>query len=91
MTPLGPVKRHFWLVQRMARALGVDLGAKVASGRLSAPEHADMVTRCRGCDCADACEARLDRLSRETGLRFSLPEGCENRVLFGALAGHGLD
>ena len=34
MKPLGPVRRHYWLLQDMAQATGVDLSAAVENGTL---------------------------------------------------------
>lgn len=47
--PLGDATRHYWLVQDMARAAGVDLAAEAAAGRLDQAQWAGMVERCRGC------------------------------------------
>ena len=50
MRPMGDTRAHFWLMMRMSKTVGVDLGEALREGRLSARSYADAVTRCRGCD-----------------------------------------
>ncbi|MGH1424474.1 MAG: DUF6455 family protein [Pseudooceanicola sp.] len=86
MKPLGDVKRHFWLVKRMAKANGVDVNAAVRSGQLSESDWADVVTRCRTCSHPDTCEYRLaeGELAQDHAPR--IPDFCENRDLFRSLS-----
>lgn len=86
MRPLGDVKRHFWLVQRMARTVGVDLGDAMRDGRISAEDHAETVTRCRGCACAGTCSDWLDTAELEPRTARAAPGYCENEAMFRNLA-----
>jgi hypothetical protein len=72
---LGPEKDHFWLVQRMAKATGVDLVKAWDSGILTADDWAGIVTRCRGCSWTDGCDRFLD--TPNAGNRAA-PEPCLN-------------
>lgn len=75
--PLGSETEHYWRVQRMAKATGVDL---VAAWDAEAIDHAAwsrIVTRCRGCDWAEGCHRWLDKPVE--GLR-ACPEPCVNRA-----------
>ncbi|KPP83331.1 MAG: hypothetical protein HLUCCO07_12710 [Rhodobacteraceae bacterium HLUCCO07] len=58
MKPLGDMRRHFWMVQKMARAQGLDLAGAMARGDLDQAEWAGIVKRCQSCDGAAHC-ARL--------------------------------
>lgn len=80
--PLGDQTEHYWRVQRMARATGLDLVEAQQDGALDPRHWAGMVRRCRGCAWAEACGRWLDR--PEVSPR-PLPEGCANRRLFGTL------
>lgn len=78
-TVLGDEVRHYWLVQRMARATGTDLVAATRQGDLDQKTWAGMVQRCRGCDWASECQRWLDcpdEAPRAT------PETCQNRKMF---------
>ena len=74
--PLGPERRHYWLVLRMADAAGIDLAQAAREGRLTQTDWAAMVTRCRACTCLDGCARFLDRPA--DGPR-PIPEACLNR------------
>jgi len=79
MRTLGDTTTHYFLLQRMARAIGADLTA------LEGEAWAGAVTRCRGCASADTCTARLGRAEATgAGLRAP-PQACENRAMLRAL------
>jgi hypothetical protein len=85
-TPLGPKQRHYWLVMRMAQSAGVDLVAAMREGQLTQAEWAGMVTRCRGCDCVEACHRWL---ADPSDAPRAVPEGCLNGDRLGALRTEG--
>ncbi len=74
---LGPENEHFWLVQRMAKATGIDLVKAADVDLMTQKDWADIVTHCRGCNWSDGCGRWLDK-PRE-GLR-DLPQPCVNRT-----------
>lgn len=74
MKPLGDIKRHYWLAQRMAKATGADLVAAHQSGELPQGEWAQMVQTCRGCDWTEGCEHWL----RANETSEVVPEDCAN-------------
>lgn len=78
MKPLGSLKRHFWLVKRMAKTTGVDLAQARAEGTLTQKEWAGMVGRCRTCSAPGACAKWLDMAALEGGAEVQ-PAYCENR------------
>ncbi len=80
--PLGPPGKHFWRVQKMAKATGVDLVAARETDALSQSDWAGMVTRCRSCDCVEGC-ARF--LARAEDGKEAAPDGCMNQKRFNAL------
>ncbi len=43
MRPMGDTRAHFWLMMRMSKTVGVDLGEALREGRLSARSYADAV------------------------------------------------
>ena len=71
MRPMGDTRAHFWLMMRMSKTVGVDLGEALREGRLSARSYADAVTRCRGCD--------------QTETAADTPAYCRNAELFDGL------
>lgn len=81
MKPLGDPLSHFWLVQDMARTADVDLSGLRASGRLSAEDWAQMVTRCRGCAWTKDCKRWLAATQDDA----EVPPACANRAAFDAL------
>lgn len=78
---LGSETEHFWLVQRMAKATGVDLVKAMDDGRLSHSDWSGIVTRCRTCQWVEGCDRFL---SLPDGAARDLPEPCLNA---GRLAG----
>lgn len=87
--PLGPLRRHYWLLQRMARVTGADTAGAWAEGRLAAPEWRAMVDRCRACDSPGRCGRWLDLHERENGAAVAPPQGCCNRDCLSRLSEHG--
>ena len=81
MKPLGKVRRHYWLVKRMAGLNGLDLAQASARGDLDQEAWADVVQRCRTCVWTAGCERYLARA--EGG--EDLPEKCLNRVSLATL------
>ncbi|GAA4221009.1 hypothetical protein GGQ68_000329 [Sagittula marina] len=73
---LGAEIDHYWLVQRMAKATGVDLVRAMDAGVLDHDTWAGIVTRCRGCQWAEGCDHWLATPSKDTR---ALPEPCLNR------------
>ncbi len=86
MKPLGDVRRHFFLVKRMARVTGADIDSARLNGWLDDEEWAATVTRCRGCACAEACECWLSEGEKAGAGRRSVPTACENRDLLRSLS-----
>lgn len=80
MKPLGDMRRHFWLAQKMARAQGLDLAGAMARGDLNQAEWAGIVARCQGCNGSETCARALAR----DGLD-EVPDYCRNRQRFGIL------
>jgi len=79
MNTLGEARRHFWLTVGMSRRIGVDLNEAIHAQRLTTTDYTDMVTRCRGCDWADACE---DWQAAQKGAISECPRTCLNRSLW---------
>lgn len=82
MKPLRDTTEHYWLVQRMAKALDRDLPAAMSEGRLESGDWAAMVERCRGCEVTCACRDWLDRAEIEGEARAKAIRGCENALVF---------
>ena len=77
--PLGNPALHFGLTRLAAANLGVCMNSALGSGALSAKGHAEMITRCRACPFAQACEAVL--------VAGEVPAECPNRGVFEGLVG----
>ncbi|MCG7493735.1 DUF6455 family protein [Thalassobius sp. Cn5-15] len=60
-TTLGCPELHFWLNRSVARAVGVNLSEAMAEGDLTPQGYAEMVTRCRQCHQATACQEWLSQ------------------------------
>lgn len=82
--PLGDIRHHFLLAQSMAKVTGVDLIHAMHEGHISQGTWANAVTRCRGCDWAEPCEAWL---AAQNGSKVAVPPNCANAELFQRLAG----
>ncbi|WP_353473331.1 DUF6455 family protein [Salipiger sp. H15] len=90
--PLGGERAHYWRVQRMARATGVDLAQAQRLGMLAQPDWAGMVLRCRGCLWTEECDHWLtlraevseESLDGQDAPR-ACPEDCANRPGLAAL------
>lgn len=79
--PLGDERSHYWRVQRMARATGVDLAEAQRRGVLPQDDWAGMVWRCRACLWAEGCARWLDhRADIEAGGEGArvCPDDCVN-------------
>jgi len=76
MPHLGDPRRHYWLVQGMARATGVDLVGAFDQGRLNPAQWAGIVNACRRCGWSEDCGAWL----RRRPAAASAPKTCRNRA-----------
>jgi len=81
MAPLGDIHKHLHLVRRMGQATGVDLVAAHHDGVIDRSDWSEMVTNCRGCACAEACDRWLDQQALKGGTARP-PEYCENSATF---------
>ncbi|MDA7423813.1 DUF6455 family protein [Thalassococcus lentus] len=81
---LGPIRKHFWRVQRMARAVDVNLVSAAKGDLIDDEAWANMITRCRGCQWADGCGRWLKQAAL-TGHERTAPNQCRNRNVFDAL------
>ncbi|GGF61861.1 MULTISPECIES: DUF6455 family protein [Mameliella] len=81
-TVLGDETEHYWLVQRMAKATGVDLVGAMDAGLLTQEDWAGLVTRCRGCTWSEGCGQWLNKPVDDTR---SFPGTCLNRKRLAAL------
>lgn len=80
MTPsIGDPARHFFLNRAVARSLGISLSDALSDGRLSARAYAGMVTNCRACLFAEACEHWL---AAQISLADAPPPQCRNGALW---------
>lgn len=84
MTALGDPGRHFALLNGMARAAGANLSDALRCGALDGSSFAGMMTGCRACAGADACQAFLGAAAE--GADRSIPDWCVNAAILGALA-----
>lgn len=73
---MGDQTRHYWLVQRMAKATGVDLVAAMRDGALTQDDWAGIITCCRGCAWTEGCTEWLDKPIDDTR---AFPQACINR------------
>ena len=81
MKPLGPAKRHYWLLQDMAKATKIDLVRAFDRGVIDNADWATLVTACRGCDWAGGCQRWLQN---GDGAEVP-PKPCRNRARLAAL------
>ena len=81
--PLGDERAHYWRVQRMARAAGVDLVQTAEAGFLSQDGWAGMIAKCRACHDPAACDRWLDETAADVpGTAAGM---CPQRRLFDEL------
>ncbi|QIE42671.1 hypothetical protein G5B39_12500 [Rhodobacteraceae bacterium SC52] len=83
--PLGDATTHYWLVQDMARAAGVDLAAEVESGNLTTENWSNMVQRCRGCAWERDGGCSRWMAAQEADDPIDVPSLCENVETFAKL------
>jgi len=79
---LGDPNLHFWLTRSMARAVRVNLSDALAAGRITPTHYADMVTKCRRCPHAAACQAWL---AENAAGAPKVPAHCANAETLNAL------
>ncbi|MCT4554538.1 MAG: DUF6455 family protein [Pelagimonas sp.] len=72
---LGDPSRHFFLTRSVARVMGINLHEKLHDNALSPASYSAMVTRCRACPLAAACETWL---AQQYALTECAPPGCCN-------------
>lgn len=82
MQRLGDPTRHFWITIGVSRCLGVNLSDALQDGKLTHSGYADLVTRCRTCPHAKACE---EWMGQQCGRATTPPPGCLNGAVFEAL------
>lgn len=58
-TGFGKMDEHFWLCRSVARVMGINLSERMAQGRLSPEDLAEIVACCRAGGCAPLCKAWL--------------------------------
>ena len=74
---------HSNLINRMAHAVGTDLGEAVETGSLAAPDLRGLVLNCMACGQAKACAGFLNQ---ELDGDRTAPGYCRNRVVLHRLA-----
>lgn len=79
---LGDPNLHFWLTRSVARAVRVNLSDALAAGQITPTHYADMVTKCRRCPHAAACQAWL--AENAAGAR-EVPAHCANADILNGL------
>ncbi|WP_424433535.1 DUF6455 family protein [Planktotalea sp.] len=80
---LGSVHQHMALTRNVARAWGLSLSEEMSAARLQPNDFADLITRCRKCNCVDECRAWVNTQDR---LASSAPANCPNRPVFDRLS-----
>ncbi len=73
---LARIDRHARLVDRMADALGVDLGEEAMMGRMRPEDLRSAVLRCTGCSHVDACDTWL---TAHPDGATAAPDYCRNK------------
>lgn len=79
---LGDPNLHFWLTRSMARTVRVNLSDALAAGELTPVHYAEMVTKCRRCPHASACQAWL---AENAAGACEVPAHCANADILNAL------
>ncbi len=82
MFRLDRLDRHFSLIGRMAKTLGIDPAEKMAAGHIAPETWRGAVLNCSGCDAAGKCDAWLG--AHEDGASAT-PDYCRNADLFARL------
>lgn len=83
MTGPGDPTAAFWRTRGVSRAIGLDLGRALETGRVSEGGYAELVASCCCCAHAETC---LDWLGRHGAGSAGPPEFCRNRLAFEALS-----
>lgn len=81
---IGDMRDHYWLVQRMAKSVGVDLDKAWETAKVDPEGWASMVQQCRHCDWSQGCQRWMDKRALESEVQAP-PEQCENRHVFDRL------
>lgn len=76
------LKTHADLVDRMSRALEIDLEEEIMRGKLQIETLGDAVLSCTGCANPGACRQWLDTQAQPAD---ASPGYCRNADMFGAL------
>jgi hypothetical protein len=84
--PKGDPVDHYWLVQSMAKATGVDLVAATDDGTLAPGAFAAMVERCRGCGWEREGGGCSRWLSLQVPGEAKAPKSCVNQKVFAELS-----
>ncbi|RKF16426.1 hypothetical protein D6850_02400 [Roseovarius spongiae] len=82
MTDVPNLRRHANLVDRMSRAVGLDLEEEILRGNLQIESLGDAVLCCGGCANVESCARWLAERDDPAG---SAPDYCRNKALFSAL------
>jgi hypothetical protein len=82
MAHLGDPNLHFWLTRSMARAVRVNLSDALAAGQITPTHYTDMVTKCRRCPHAVACQAWL---AENAAGASKVPSHCANADILNTL------
>ncbi|MBP0482446.1 DUF6455 family protein [Sagittula salina] len=78
--PMGDEMEHYWLVQRVAKATGIDLVQAMERGVLEQARWAEIVTSCRSCHWTDGCARWLEAHTEAKDAEDRpLPGPCLNR------------
>ena len=77
--PLGNPALHFELTRLAAASLGACMNTALASGALSARDHAALITRCRACPFTQECVEAL--------AEGRVPDDCANHAVLCGLVG----
>lgn len=76
------LRRHADLMDRMAKALGLDLEELILMGQLEVATVGDAVLACTGCTDAEGCDRWL---AMQKGPASETPPVCRNSKLFSDL------
>jgi len=82
MQESGRLSRHFWLIQGMARTLGVNLNEALRTGRLGRNVHAGAIADCCACGKTARC---MGWLAQQGAGADELPRYCRLKPLLEGL------